>query len=149
MAEEPRVEKDFVDESGKVYIEVVREEVAKAMGDMTERLDSLEGGQSRSDAELAHIKQAMAETDALARAAAVASAVPIKKKEGWEPKPLEAYPKEPVNWVEEYGTTHISVRPDFRDDKITMSGFVIPLRPGHIIPVTKNVADALAEIGAL
>lgn len=135
---------DFVDEeSGAIYVEVVREEVAKAMVPVEERMDEISGGQEKLSEEMAYIRNELAEATALATAAARAAAVPPRKKESWEPLPIERYPKQ---WVEEHGTTQVALL-SAPEHGIMFNGFWIPLEAGHIICVPKNIAAELAHRG--
>jgi len=137
--------KEFVDkETGSVYVKAVQEEVALATKGMGAKVSELSDASERQDAEIAWLKERLAETDALANAAARASAIPIPKKKAWEPLPLERYPE---GWVESYGTTHVAVKEDFTELGIQIGGTFIPLRAGHVIETTKNVAEVMAEIG--
>lgn len=147
MAEKKGKEQEaFVDEKGSVYIEVVRDEVAKATKEVVSKMDEISEAQRKADEETTWLRDKLAEVEATATAAARASAVPLKKKEGWEPLPLDRYPKE---WVEKYGTKHVAVRADFDEGGIMIAKFFIPLKPGKVIEVPGNVADVMAEIGLI
>lgn len=140
-------EKTFVDpEVGTVFVQVVRDEVAEAMKGVTERMDEFSEGQKKRDEELAWIKNRLAEVGATARAAAIASAVPIDKEDKWAPLPIERYPKA---WVEKHGVVDIAITPEYTHPSITINTFTIPVRPGVVMQVPGNVADALEELGLL
>jgi len=138
---------DFIDEeSGTVFIDAVRQEVAKAMKGVTKHMDELSEGQKKRDEELAWIKNRLAEVGATARAAAIASAVPIDKEDKWAPLPIERYPKA---WVDKHGVVDIAITPEYTHPSITINTFTIPVRPGVVMQVPGNVADALEELGLL
>jgi len=142
---------DFIDEeSGTIFIEVVKQEVAEAMEGVRAKMDEFSETQQderkRVDEELAFIKDKLAGVGAMARAAAIASAVPIKPEGGWEPLAIERYPKK---WVEEHGVVDVAITPDYDHPSIMMSGLTIPVKPGVVFQVPGNVAEMMANLGLL
>lgn len=133
-------------EPDKTSVEIPIEAKIPELEEMHKRIDEMSDSQRKMEEELAYIRSKLAEVGATARAAAIASAVPIKDERVWQPLPIERYPKE---WVEKHGVVDIAITPNYKQPSITINAFTIPVKPGVVFKVPGNVADALEELGLL
>lgn len=142
--------KKYIDEDGHILLEAIKKEVMKEvnshLGEANARMDGISEGQKKVDEELAYIKDKLAQASAMARAAAIASAVPIKPEKGWQPLPIERYPS---GWVEKYGVVDVAITPAYDAPSIMINSFVIPVKSGVVFQVPGNVADILEDLGLL